>query len=68
MVFVPIRFVYPSRTPKWRVVTVTLGVLWGIALLMVVWQLPAVSPLLVWGSLVFPAYYVILSLAVGWRR
>jgi phosphatidylcholine synthase len=68
MVFVPIRFVYPSRTPKWRVVTVTLGVLWGIALLMVVWQLPAVSPPLVWGSLVFPAYYVILSLAVGWRR
>ena len=68
MVFVPIRFVYPSRTPKWRAVTVTLGVLWGIALLMVVWQLPAVSPLLLWGSLVFPAYYVILSLAVGWRR
>jgi len=68
MVFVPIRFVYPSRTPKWRAVTVTLGLLWGIALLMVVWQLPAVSPLLLWGSLVFPAYYVILSLAVGWRR
>ena len=68
MVFVPIRFVYPSRTPKWRAVTVTLGVFWGIALLMVVWQLPAVSPLLVWGSLVFPAYYVMLSLAVGWRR
>ena len=46
MVFMPIRFVYPSRTPKWRAVTVTLGVLWGIALLTVVWQLPAVSPLL----------------------
>jgi hypothetical protein len=23
---------------------------------------------LLWGSLVFPAYYMILSLAVGWRR
>jgi phosphatidylcholine synthase len=68
MVFVPIRFVYPSRTPKWRAVTVTLGLFWGIALLMVVWQLPAVSPVFLWGSLVFPAYYVILSLAVGWRR
>jgi hypothetical protein len=29
------------------------------------WQLPVVSPLLVWASLVFPAYYLVLSLAVG---
>ena len=68
LVFVPIRYVYPSRTPAWRGVTVALGVLWGIALVVMVWQLPAVSPVLLWTSLLFPAYYVILSLVVGWRR
>lgn len=68
MVFVPIRYVYPSRTPVWRTVTVALGLAWGITLLVMLWQLPAVSPRLLWGSLVFPAYYVILSIAVGWKR
>jgi phosphatidylcholine synthase len=68
LVFVPVRYVYPSRTPTWRGVTVALGVLWGIALVVMVWQLPAVSPVLLGTSLLFPAYYVILSLVVGWRR
>jgi phosphatidylcholine synthase len=67
-VFVPIRYVYPSRTPRWRAVTVALGVAWGITMLVIVWQLPVVSPMLLWGSLVFPIYYVMLSLVVGWRR
>ena len=68
MVFVPMRYVYPSRTPRWRLVTLALGIGWGIVLLVMLWQLPAVSPALLWGSFVFPIYYVALSLAVGWRR
>ena len=68
LVFVPIRYLYPSRTPTWRMLTLALGIAWGIALLVMVWQLPAVSSRLLWGSLVFPVYYVMLSLAVGWRR
>ena len=68
LVFVPIRYLYPSRTPKWRVVTVALGIAWGVTLLVMVWQLPVISMALLWGSLVFPAYYLVLSLAVGWRR
>ena len=67
-VFVPIRYLYPSRTPQWRSVTIGLGLVWGIALLVMVWQLPAVSPTLLWGSLLFPVYYVVLSLFVGWKR
>jgi hypothetical protein len=27
-----------------------------------------VSPILLWGSLLFPVYYVVLSLVVGRRR
>jgi phosphatidylcholine synthase len=68
MVFVPIRYLYPSRTPHWRAATVALGIAWGITLLVMVWRLPVVSPVLLWGSLIFPIYYVVLSLVVGWQR
>ena len=68
LVFVPTRYLYPSRTPQWRSLTVVLGLVWGITLLVMVWELPAVSPILLWGSLLFPAYYVVLSLVVGRRR
>ena len=67
MVFVPIRYVYPSRTPRWRMATLALGMAWGIVMLIMLWQLPVVTSALLWGSFVFPIYYVALSLAVGWR-
>ena len=65
LVFVPIRYLYPTRTPQLRVLTMGLGTVWGAVMLVILWQLPAVSPLLLWGSLVFPIYYVVLSLAIG---
>ncbi len=68
LVFVPIRYLYPSRTPTLRALTVALGIAWGITLLVMVWQLPAISAPLLWGSLAFPIYYIVLSLVVGWRR
>lgn len=68
LVFVPIRYLYPSRTPRWRGVTVLLGIAWGMMLLVMVWQLPVVSLVLLWLSLIFPVYYVVLSLVIGWRR
>lgn len=68
LVFVPIRYLYPSRTPHWRTVTMTLGVAWGVALVLLIWQLPDVSTRILWGSLLFPAYYVALSLVVATRR
>ena len=68
LVFVPIRYLYPSRTPTLRALTVALGIAWGITLLVMVWQLPAISAPLLWGSLAFPVYYIVLSLVVGWRR
>lgn len=67
-VFVPIRYVYPSRTPVWRLPTNVLGVLWGITLLAMIWQYPAVSSRLFLFSAFFPIYYVALSLALYRRR
>ena len=61
-VFVPIRFVYPSRTVAWRPVTMLLGILWGVLLLVMLWDYPEVPRFVFWASLVYPAYYVALSL------
>ena len=68
LVFVPIRYVYPSRTPVLRTLTVLLGVIWGALVLMMLWQMPDITRVVFWGSLGFPVYYVALSLALDRRR
>ena len=68
LVFVPIRYVYPSRTPIWQLPTNVLGVVWGIAFLVMLWVMPNVPRLLFWGSLLFPSYYVVLSLVLHRRK
>ena len=67
-VFVRIGYIYPSRTPALRPLTVTLTALRGALVLAIIVTLPSPSPWLVWLSLVFPAYYVILSVALHARR
>jgi phosphatidylcholine synthase len=68
MVFVPIRYVYPSRTPVLRWQTITLGVIWGVLMVVMLWQYPATSRPVLFASLVFPVYYVGLSLVLQTRR
>jgi phosphatidylcholine synthase len=68
LVFVPIRYVYPSRTRVLPLLTNGLGAAWGILMLVMLWQAPDVQPLVFWASLLFPAYYVALSLALEFRR
>jgi phosphatidylcholine synthase len=68
LVFVPIHYLYPSRSPVFRRLTVGLGVLWGILVMMMLWQMPNVSRTIFWLSLAFPVYYVLLSFALELRR
>jgi phosphatidylcholine synthase len=68
LVFVPLRYVYPSRTPVWRLPTIVLGVVWGVLLLVMIWQYPAVSRTVFMASWVFPVYYVVLSLVLSGRK
>jgi len=68
LVLVPARYVYPSRTPVLRTPTIALGALWGVLMIAMLWQLPAVSRPLFWASLVFPLYYLGLSLALNVKR
>jgi len=62
LVFVPVRYVYPSRTPVLRLPTNVLGVIWGGQMLLMLWRYPAVSRPLFVASLAFPVYYAVLSL------
>ena len=67
LVFVPIRYVYPSRTPVLMWPTNILGAIWGALMLMMLWQYPAVSQPVFLASLAFPIYYVLLSFALQIR-
>ncbi len=65
LVFVPLRYVYPSRTPTLRKTTLALGAMWAALMLLMVWQMPGASPTAFWLSLLFPAYYVVLSVVLS---
>jgi phosphatidylcholine synthase len=62
LVFVPIRFIYPSKTKEYQIPTLLLGAIWGIQTVALVvcpqalpdWWLPS--------SLFYPIYYVSMSL------
>ena len=68
LVFVPIRFIYPSRTPRFSVATNILGGLWGAAVLYLIHRLPEPPISILFASLAFPAYYTALSLWLELRR
>jgi phosphatidylcholine synthase len=68
LVFVPVRYVYPSRTPILQGATNVLGVIWGGLMLTLLWQYPATSRPVFLVSLTFPVYYVLLSLILQFRR
>jgi phosphatidylcholine synthase len=67
MVFVPIRYLYPSRTATLRAVTYVGGALWAVSVFVLLMQFPHPSRTLAVLSLLFPAYYVALSLWLHWR-
>lgn len=62
LVFVPIRYVYPSRTGAFQSVTIILGFVWAAIAAWMVYRLPATDGPWLLLSLMFPAYYVALSL------
>jgi phosphatidylcholine synthase len=68
LVFVPLRYVYPSRTAAWRPVTLGVGAAWAALMLMLVWRLPATDGPWAMASLAYPAYYVGLSLWLHGRE
>ncbi|CAN5825676.1 phosphatidylcholine/phosphatidylserine synthase [soil metagenome] len=68
LVFVRIGYIYPSRTPVLRGLTLGLGGLWALMVVAVILALPDPPMLLVIGSLYFPVYYTVLSFTLHARR
>jgi phosphatidylcholine synthase len=68
LVFVPIKFIYPSRSPRFRVPLNILGAVWGVAVLYMIYRLPHGNRTLAFASLLFPAYYTAVSLWLEFRR
>jgi len=67
MVFIPIKYLYPSRSPVLRGLSVSLGVVWSLFCLMIVYLLPNPPASLAWGSLTYPVYYFGLSFWLNFR-
>lgn len=68
LVFVRIGYIYPTRTPVLRGLTLTLGSIWAVAVIAIIVAMPDVPRGLVIGSLFFPVYYVVLSVWLHRRR
>ncbi len=67
-VFIPIHYLYPSRSPILRGLTVGLGILWGITLLIMIYRLPQPSTGLALVSLFYPVYYLLISFWLEAKR
>lgn len=61
MTFVPIHFVYPTHTRRYRALTLLLTAAYTVTILVAVMQFPATSRWLVYGSLLYGLYYAGLS-------
>ena len=62
LIFVPIRYLYPSRGATARTATYTLGILWAGLVIWLILQFPQPSRTLALLSLFFPAYYLGMSM------
>lgn len=68
LVFVPIKYLYPSRSPILRGPTNALGMLWGMLVFIMIYQLPEPSLVIALISLLYPGYYFVLSLWIAGRK
>jgi phosphatidylcholine synthase len=68
LVFWRVGYVYPSRTPTLRRLTIGLGACWGVVVVAMILAIPRVPAALFAVSFVFPVYYTALSFALQFRR
>lgn len=64
LVFIPVKYVYPSRTPHLRWLTLSLSVAWGATVGAMMVLHPHVPAWLLACSMAYVAYYIVLSLVI----
>ena len=62
LVFVPIKYIYPSRTTFLPTLNMIATGLWAISVVAVMATYPNHAPWLIWASLLFALYYTVASL------
>ncbi|HEV7859502.1 MAG TPA: CDP-alcohol phosphatidyltransferase family protein [Pyrinomonadaceae bacterium] len=68
LTFVPTRYLYPSQRTPFSRLTIILCALWAVLLIFILSDVVRDARWLVLLSLIFPAYYMILSWAITLRR
>jgi phosphatidylcholine synthase len=65
----PVRFLYPTRAPRrWRLPLIAGALVWLTVLLVLLLDYPRGSAWLVWLSLLYPAFYIALSVRLDLER
>lgn len=67
LVFVPLKYVYPSRTKFMQKTTLSLGSVYIIQLIAILYFLKDSPEWVIYSSLIFPLYYVMLSAYLNMR-
>ncbi len=67
LVFVPIRYVYPTRTAAFRRLSLLLTALWLLSYAVILLQMPEPKPLILGFSIFYLVYYLGLSLYLNVR-
>jgi phosphatidylcholine synthase len=68
LVFVPVRYLYPSRSTVLRTPNLVLAAAWLCLYAAILAGMPDPAPLLLWLSLAYVVYYVAMSVAVTLRH
>lgn len=61
LVFVPIKYLYPSRDTRLKTLTLALSLIYGVVGIFGLIQYPDVPQWVVWVSFIYIAYYVLMS-------
>lgn len=59
--FLPVKFIYPTRTPYFKLLTLLLGIIYAVQLLLMMILFENSPVFLIYSSFVFPLYYFTLS-------
>jgi phosphatidylcholine synthase len=68
LVFIPVKYVYPSRTKAFRSLNLLTTAVWLASYAVLLAQMPNPNPIVVGVSLSYLVYYGVLSLYLTWRR
>lgn len=66
-VFIPIKYLYPSRTRTLRSLNMALTCVWGVVLVIAMVRYPEGHRILMYASLAYIAYYAAISGYLNWR-